>query len=70
MSNSSSASLGAGEALSAPIRFPAPYTIQTVTVTRDGNSRRQEVNLTLTGDQRYEVLVSTDGTVAVAPAPK
>ena len=70
VSNSSSASLAAGEARSAPIRFPAPYTIEAVTVTRDGSPRRREVNLTLAGGQRYELLVNTDDTVAVAPAPR
>jgi hypothetical protein len=67
MSNSSSASLAAGKVRSGPIRFPAPYTIEAVTVTRDGSERRQQLKLTLAGGQRYELLINTDDSVAVAP---
>jgi hypothetical protein len=70
MSNSSSAGLAAGEARSGPILFPAPYTIETVIVERGGSPRRREVKLTLAGGQRYELLINTDDTVAVAPVPK
>ena len=69
MSNSSSAGLAAGKARSGPIRFPAPYTIEAVTVTRNESSRRVQVKLTLGGGQRYELLINTDDTVAVAPVP-
>ena len=69
VSNTSSASLAAGEAHSTPIRFPAPYSIQVVTVTRGGNPLRHEVNLTVEGGRRYELLVNADDTVAVGPAP-
>ena len=69
-SNLASASLAAGEARSIPLRFPAPYTIEAVTVTRDGTPRRREVKVTLAGGRRYELLVNPDDTVAVAPAPR
>src|SRR5687767_11814943 len=69
-SNLASASLAAGEARSIPLRFPAPYTVEAVTVTRDGNRRRREVKATLPGGRRDELLVNEDGTVAVAPAPR
>src|SRR5262245_6273289 len=54
-SNSSSASLAKGNAQSASILFPAPYTIEAVTVTRgrDGSPQRQQLKLTLAGGQRY-----------------
>ena len=68
MSNSSSAGLAAGETRSTPIRFPAPYTIETVIVERDGSPRRREVKLTLAGGQRYELLVNKDDTVVVTLA--
>ena len=70
MSNSSAASLAAGETRSGPFRFPAPYTIETVIVTRAGSPRRQEVKLTLAGGQRYELLVNKDDTVVVTLAPR
>lgn len=70
MSNSSSASLASGKARSMTIRFPAPYTIEAVTVTRDGSSRRLPLKLTFAGGQRYELLINTDNTVAVVPAPR
>ena len=70
VSNTSSAGLAAGEARSAPIRFPAPYTIEAVTVTRDGSPRRQNVKLTLAGGHRYELLINKDNSVAVTPASR
>lgn len=70
VSNTSSAGLAAGEARSTPIRFPAPYTIEAVIVTRDGSPRRQNVKLTLAGGHRYELLINKDNSVAVAPAPR
>lgn len=68
-SNLASASLAAGEARSISLRFPAPYTIEAVTVTRDGPPQRRDVRMTLAGGQRYELLINEDDTVAVAPTP-
>ena len=65
-----SASLAAGEARSISFRFPAPYTIEAVIVTRDGLKQRRDVKVTLAGGQRYELLINEDDTVAVAPAPQ
>jgi hypothetical protein len=68
-SNVASASLGAGEARSIPLRFPAPYTIEAVTVTRNGSVQRRDMKVTLAGGRRYELLINADDTVAVVPAP-
>lgn len=68
--NLASASLPAGAARSVPLQFPAPYTIEAVTVTRDGPPQRREVKAPLAGGRRYELLVNADDTVALAPASR
>jgi hypothetical protein len=69
-SNLASASLAAGEARSTPLLFPAPYTIEAVTVTRDGPPQRREVKITLAGGRRYDLVITADDTVAVAPTTR
>jgi hypothetical protein len=69
-SNLASASLAAGETRSTPLLFPAPYTIEAVTVTRDGPPQRREVKVTLAGGRRYDLLINADDTVAVAPTTR
>jgi hypothetical protein len=67
-SNLASASLAAGAARSIPLQFPAPYTIEAVTVMRAGAQQRWDVKMTLAGGRRYEILVNPDDTIALLPA--
>jgi hypothetical protein len=64
-----SAELPAGETPSS-MMISGPYTIETITVERDGKSHRQDMNFTLSVGLKYDVRVSADDTVEVIPKTK
>jgi hypothetical protein len=63
--SSSGFHLTAGADQSARLRFPAPFTIEAVTVERGGAARRSEPAATLEAGRAYELIVHPDGTAEV-----
>ena len=57
----------AGETRSAFQRVAGPLAIDSITIERGGKTHRQELNLTIPGGQKREILVNADDTVELRP---
>lgn len=65
-----SAELSAVESRSSRLVFSGPCTVESVTVEREGKSRRQEFNVTIPKGETYDVQVNPDDKVEVRPSPR